>query len=39
MVAFRLLLDAGDEAVFSEPAWFCYEPMRLRQMRYRTRLP
>jgi aspartate aminotransferase len=27
MVAFRLVLDAGDEAVFSEPAWFCYEPM------------
>jgi aspartate aminotransferase len=29
MVAFRLLLDAGDEAVFSEPSWFCYEPMLL----------
>lgn len=28
-VAFHLLLDAGDEAVFSEPAWFCYEPMLL----------
>lgn len=27
MVAFRLVLDAGDEAVFSEPSWFCYEPM------------
>ena len=27
MVSFRLVLDAGDEAVFSEPAWFCYEPM------------
>jgi aspartate aminotransferase len=26
-VAFRLVLDAGDEAIFSEPAWFCYEPM------------
>ena len=26
-VAFRLVLDPGDEAVFSEPAWFCYEPM------------
>jgi aspartate aminotransferase len=29
MVAFRLVLDAGDEAIFSEPAWFCYEPMLL----------
>jgi aspartate aminotransferase len=29
MLAFRLVLDAGDEAVFSEPAWFCYEPMLL----------
>ena len=29
MVAFRLVLDVGDEAVFSEPAWFCYEPMLL----------
>ena len=29
MVAFHLILDAGDEAVFSEPAWFCYEPMLL----------
>jgi aspartate aminotransferase len=29
MVAMRLVLDAGDEAVFSEPAWFCYEPMLL----------
>ena len=28
-VAFRLLLDAGDEAIFCEPAWFCYEPMLL----------
>jgi aspartate aminotransferase len=26
---FRLLLDAGDEAIFSEPAWFCYEPTLL----------
>jgi aspartate aminotransferase len=29
MVAFRLVLDAGDEALYSEPAWFCYEPMLL----------
>jgi aspartate aminotransferase len=27
MVALRLLLDAGDEAIFSEPGWFCYESM------------
>jgi aspartate aminotransferase len=26
-LAFRLVLDAGDEAIYSEPAWFCYEPM------------
>lgn len=29
MIAFRLVLDPGDEAVISEPAWFCYEPMLL----------
>jgi len=29
LVAIRLVLEAGDEAVFSEPAWFCYEPMLL----------
>jgi aspartate aminotransferase len=29
MVAFRLVLDAVDEAVFSVPGWFCYEPMLL----------
>jgi aspartate aminotransferase len=29
MVAFHHVLDAGDEAVFSEPAWFCYEPLLL----------
>jgi aspartate aminotransferase len=29
VVAFRLTLDAGDEAIFSEPAWFCYEPTLL----------
>jgi len=28
-LAFRLVLDAGDEAIFAEPAWFCYEPMLL----------
>jgi aspartate aminotransferase len=28
-VAFRVLLDAGDEVVLNEPAWFCYEPMLL----------
>ena len=28
-VAFRLLLDAGDEAIYSLPPWFCYEPMLL----------
>jgi aspartate aminotransferase len=29
MVAFHHLLDAGDEAIFPEPAWFCYEPLLL----------
>jgi aspartate aminotransferase len=29
LVAFRLVLDAGDDAVINEPAWFCYEPMLL----------
>lgn len=24
-VAMRLVVDAGDEVIFSEPAWFCYE--------------
>ena len=27
--AFRLLLDPGDEAIFSLPPWFCYESMLL----------
>jgi aspartate aminotransferase len=27
MVAVHLVLDPGDEAVFSEPAWFCYDPI------------
>jgi aspartate aminotransferase len=26
-LAFGLLLDRGDEVVYSEPAWFCYAPM------------
>jgi len=29
MVAFHHVLDAGDEAIFSVPAWFCYEPLLL----------
>ena len=29
MVAFHLVLDSGDEAIISEPAWFCYEPLLL----------
>src|SRR6185295_19529399 len=29
MVAIHQVLESGDEAVFSEPAWFCYEPMLL----------
>jgi aspartate aminotransferase len=29
MVAIHQVLEAGDEAIFSEPAWFCYEPMLL----------
>ena len=29
MVAAHLVLDVGDEAIFSEPAWFCYEPLLL----------
>jgi aspartate aminotransferase len=29
LVATRLVLDAGDEAIISEPAWFCYEPVLL----------
>ena len=28
-VAFRLLLDTGDEVIYSLPPWFCYEPMLL----------
>jgi len=29
MVAVHQLLDPGDEAIFSVPAWFCYEPLLL----------
>jgi aspartate aminotransferase len=29
MVAVHHALDPGDEAIFSEPAWFCYEPLLL----------
>src|SRR5204863_6499934 len=29
MVSCYLVLDPGDEAIFSEPAWFCYEPLLL----------
>jgi aspartate aminotransferase len=29
MVAIHQVLDVGDEAIFSEPAWFCYEPLLL----------
>jgi aspartate aminotransferase len=28
-VAFRLVVDVGDEVIFSEPGWFSYEPMLL----------
>ena len=28
-VAIRLVLDPGDEAIFSLPPWFCYAPMLL----------
>ena len=28
-LVFHLTLDQGDEAIFCEPAWFCYEPMLL----------
>ena len=28
-VALHLVLEARDEAIFSEPAWFCYEPLLL----------
>jgi len=27
MVAIYHVLDPGDEAIFSQPAWFCYEPL------------
>jgi aspartate aminotransferase len=28
-LAFHLVLEPGDEAIISEPAWFCYEPTLL----------
>ena len=28
-VAFHLILEPGDDVIFSEPAWFCYEPLLL----------
>ncbi|MCC6735850.1 MAG: aminotransferase class I/II-fold pyridoxal phosphate-dependent enzyme [Bauldia sp.] len=28
-LAFRVVVDAGDEIVFSAPGWFCYEPIAL----------
>ena len=28
-MAIRLVLDPGDEAIFSLPPWFCYAPMLL----------
>ena len=38
-VAFRLILDAGDEAIYSEPAWFCYEPTLLAADAVPRRVP
>lgn len=29
MIAAHQVLEPGDEAIFSEPAWFCYEPLLL----------
>jgi aspartate aminotransferase len=29
MVAMHHVLEPGDNAIFSEPAWFCYEPLLL----------
>lgn len=28
-LAFHLVMEPGDEAIISEPAWFCYEPILL----------
>jgi aspartate aminotransferase len=38
-VAFHLVLDAGDEAIYSDPAWFCYEPMLLAADAVPRRVP
>jgi aspartate aminotransferase len=38
-VALRLVMDAGDEAIYSEPAWFCYEPMLLAADAVPKKLP
>jgi aspartate aminotransferase len=39
MVAFHHVLDAGDEAIFSEPAWFCYEPLLLAAAAVPRKIP
>jgi aspartate aminotransferase len=39
MVAIHLVLDPGDEAIYSEPAWFCYEPLLLAAAAVPRRVP
>lgn len=39
MVAIHQTLDAGDEAIFSEPAWFCYESMLLAAQAVPRKVP